>query len=514
LFSGKGRFPHDRAQGCRTRSARSQSPSAAGDMQTGKAMMTESRMHARAVVLAEPLTETVQDLPRRPPQEIGPGRLGLRQGLFLFDLVSCLIVGAILTCWSIRFLEFSVATLGLLALLHLYRRRLSLSVLDDLPYLLLAVAGADVLSLALATAQGTGAEHMRLLLQGALLAVVLVCLRGVAFAVARRMRRRGLVHNLGLIIGAGHVGIRLARNLQNHSEYGVTPVGFIDVTPRVGVLEELPAPLLGGYDELSDVIEDFNISHVIVAFGSMREVALVDVLRTCDRLECEIFFVPRLFELHQTTRDMDEVWGIPLIRVRRAAFRSFSWRVKRLLDVLVAATALIAFSPVIAVCALLVRLEGGPGILFRQDRVGLDGRPFQILKFRSLRPADDSESQVLWNISQDHRVGPVGRFLRATSLDELPQLWNILDGGMSLVGPRPERPHFVTQFASLIPRYTARHRVPSGLTGWAQVHGLRGDTSIEDRASFDNYYIENWSLWGDIKIALRTIGQVARRAGG
>jgi exopolysaccharide biosynthesis polyprenyl glycosylphosphotransferase len=208
------------------------------------------------------------------------------------------------------------------------------------------------------------------------------------------------------------------------------------------------------------------------------------------------------------------VWGIPLIRVRRAPFRTQGWKLKRALDVLTSGVALLLLAPVLSACALGVRLEGGPGVIFRQSRVGLDGRPFQVLKFRSLKPLDEGESQTQWNIAQDHRLGPFGRFLRRTSLDELPQLWNILRGDMSLVGPRPERPHFVNQFSTHVPRYMARHRVPSGLTGWAQVHGLRGDTSIEDRARFDNYYIENWSPWLDVKILLRTVSQVVRGQGG
>jgi lipopolysaccharide/colanic/teichoic acid biosynthesis glycosyltransferase len=164
-------------------------------------------------------------------------------------------------------------------------------------------------------------------------------------------------------------------------------------------------------------------------------------------------------------------------------------------------------------CMVAVRLEGGPGVLFRQERVGLDGRPFELLKFRSLRPADEEESQTRWSVASDDRLGPVGRLLRRTSLDELPQLWNVLRGDMTLVGPRPERPHFVAQFSGSTPRYMARHRVPAGLTGWAQVHGLRGDTSIEERARFDNRYIESWSMWSDVKILLRTVASVVRCPG-
>jgi exopolysaccharide biosynthesis polyprenyl glycosylphosphotransferase len=186
---------------------------------------------------------------------------------------------------------------------------------------------------------------------------------------------------------------------------------------------------------------------------------------------------------------------------------------KRVFDVVVSGIALLILAPVMLACALAVRLEGGRGVLFRQERVGLDGRPFELLKFRSLRPADDDESRTRWNVANDHRMGRVGRFLRQTSLDELPQLLNILRGDMSLVGPRPERPHFVHEFTREFPRYAARHRVPAGLTGLAQVHGLRGDTSIEERAQFDNAYIETWSLWSDVKIMLRTAWAVVRGTG-
>jgi exopolysaccharide biosynthesis polyprenyl glycosylphosphotransferase len=262
------------------------------------------------------------------------------------------------------------------------------------------------------------------------------------------------------------------------------------------------------------VLTDHDVNNVVVAFGSMRESAMVDVIRTCDRLDTEIFIVPRLFELHHVSDDMDTVWGLPLVRLRRAARRSRGWQVKRVFDILVASVALIAASPLMLLAAIGVRLEGGPGIIFRQERVGVDGRRFHVMKFRSMKPVDETESQTNWNISNDDRLGPIGRFLRKTSIDELPQLINILKGEMSLVGPRPERPHFVDQFCEAYPRYVARHRVPSGLTGWAQIHGLRGDTSIADRARFDTYYIENWSLWLDVKIMLRTVGSVIRGDGG
>ncbi|MYV69023.1 sugar transferase, partial [Streptomyces sp. SID2131] len=186
---------------------------------------------------------------------------------------------------------------------------------------------------------------------------------------------------------------------------------------------------------------------------------------------------------------------------------------KRALDIALAAPALVLALPVLLLCALAVRLSDGPGVLFRQERVGQHGRPFTLLKFRTLRPSDDTESATRWNVAGDRRMSAAGGFLRKTSLDELPQLWNVLRGDMSLVGPRPERPYFVAQFSKTHAGYAARHRMPVGLTGLAQVHGLRGDTSIEDRCRFDNHYIDHWSLWQDVCILLRTAAELVRPTG-
>jgi lipopolysaccharide/colanic/teichoic acid biosynthesis glycosyltransferase len=185
--------------------------------------------------------------------------------------------------------------------------------------------------------------------------------------------------------------------------------------------------------------------------------------------------------------------------------------VKRGLDVLLAGAALAVLWPVLTVCALAVLVESGRPVIFRQVRVGMDDRTFQLYKLRSVRQGDVDDSQSTWSVAGDARVGPVGRFLRRSSLDELPQLWNIVRGDMSIVGPRPERPGFVREFSMIHELYWARHRVPTGLTGLAQVHGLRGDTSIADRSRYDNYYIANWSLWLDVKIVLLTVGELVWR---
>jgi exopolysaccharide biosynthesis polyprenyl glycosylphosphotransferase len=403
-------------------------------------------------------------------------------------------------------------TLGLYAGAGLYRSRLTLSALDDLPSLMsrAMVAGAVITALAsvIGTVMGTTA-----LITSALFGVLALGGRAVAYAMIRRARSSGFVRHDVLILGAGEVGGLLAQTLLDHPDYGLVPVGFLDNDPLLRP-EQQPVPVLGQLADLAATIQTRRIRVVVVAFGSMRESGVVEILRTCDRLRCEIFFVPRLYELCAMSREMDLVWGIPLVRLRRAAFRTFGWRAKRAMDALLASVALVVAAPLIAACAAAIRLQGFPGVLFRQERVGLDGRSFTVLKLRTLRPVNTDESAVRWNVADDTRLTRVGRFLRRTSLDELPQLWNVVRGDMSLVGPRPERPFFVTQFTQQLPRYTSRHRVPAGITGWAQIHGLRGDTSIADRARFDNYAIENWSLWQDVKILLRTLGQVVRGAGG
>ena len=247
---------------------------------------------------------------------------------------------------------------------------------------------------------------------------------------------------------------------------------------------------------------------LLIADGNFHESAVADAVRTEACQHAELLVVPRMHHFHTQTGMADHIGSIPIMRIRNPNLGGPTRFIKRGFDIVVAVTALILLSPVLAGAALAVRIDGGPGVIFRQVRVGRDGKHFELLKFRSMRPANDLESQTMWSVAADNRVGPIGRFLRCTSIDELPQLWNILRGDMTVVGPRPERPHFVEQFSTQFDRYAHRHRVQVGLTGFAQVSGLRGDTSIADRARYDNFYIENWSLWLDIKIIFRTFREV------
>lgn len=390
-----------------------------------------------------------------------------------------------------------------------YRFRPSMSVLDELPRLGSCCLAWAVLLVALAPALGSNPGQA--VWFAAVAGTLLLCARTICYAALRRLRVQGLVAQPALIVGTSDTGCHLARVLDEHPEYGLKPQGYVDGGQNHEIDPQLP--VLGGTADLMRIAKAMNVRVAVLADGNFPDEALVDELRACLRQPCEIFVVPRLHELGYVHRDMEQIWDTPVMRLHRLAHRSLAWRLKRVMDVAVATMALTLLLPVMAAVALAVRLEGGRGVVFRQERVGVDGHRFHLLKFRSLRPVDDNESETLWTIAHDDRLGPVGRFLRRSSLDELPQLVNILRGEMSLVGPRPERPYFVERYSGLYEGYGSRHRVPCGLTGWAQVHGLRGDTSIIERAVFDNFYIENWSLWLDLKIILKTAMCLLRWSG-
>jgi exopolysaccharide biosynthesis polyprenyl glycosylphosphotransferase len=387
-----------------------------------------------------------------------------------------------------------------------YRARLHLSVLDDLPGLLgrVLVAAAAV---ALLIATRYAAESVITYLGNITIAIGLVVVgRAVTTGVIKWARRRGLTRHRLVVIGGGPVARELVEVLRVDRRYGLCVEGFVDdgdLHPAGTVARQL-----GWLADLDDVVRRHEADVLLIADGEFSERQLLEVVRTPACLPADLLVVPRLRYFNTQAWMSDHIGSIPIMRIKTPSLRGPSRVVKRVFDVLVAGLALLLVSPVLAVCALAVRIEGGPGVLFRQRRVGRDGIEFDCLKLRSMRPVDEDEAATTWTVAHDRRVGPVGRFLRRTSLDELPQLWNIVRGDMTLVGPRPERPHFVSRFSREFERYADRHRVQAGLTGLAQVNGLRGDTSIADRARYDNYYIENWSLWLDVKIILRTFSEV------
>ncbi|MFC6091812.1 sugar transferase [Saccharothrix lopnurensis] len=400
----------------------------------------------------------------------------------------------------------AAALLGARAAGRLYRRRLWLSWLQDLPRSL----GATALAFALVTGVGLVADEPALAAQRSVLVFAAAGepARLAVFAFGRWCRRRFHRCDRAIVVGAGKVGVDLVGAMLAHPEFGLRPVGFVDPEPALDPAA-LPVDLLDG--DLADSIGRLGVGTVVLAFSRARESSVVDSAITAHRLGCTTLVVPRMYELHQDGPDVERLRSYPLMRLGTAPTSRPSWWVKRGMDVLLAAGALVALSPVIALCALAVLLESGRPVIFRQVRIGMDDQPFVLYKLRSVRMLGEDDSQITWSVTGDRRVGPVGRFLRNSSLDELPQLWNIIRGDMSIVGPRPERPGFVREFSAIHELYWARHRVPTGLTGLAQVHGLRGDTSIVDRSRYDNYYIANWSLWLDVKILLQTVGELLCR---
>ena len=391
---------------------------------------------------------------------------------------------------------------------RLYSRRIALSVLDDLPSLTLGVLVALAPATALALTRGSATSES-VLATGAGMLVGMVLARGLAYSVIRSRRASGRISYPTLVVGAGAGAAALTERINAHPESGWRLIGSLadqSAAPS-GAL-----PLLGSSKDLDRLIRERGVTDVVIGYGGMSSASLVDVLRTCDRVNVEIYVVPRLYELHRMKEGDDHIWGLPLVRLRRPVQRLPTWRLKRAFDVTFATLALLLAAPLLLAVAVAVRLELGPGIVFRQTRLGLQGHPFEVLKFRSVRMSPAAAGSV-WTVTPD-QIGPVGRFIRRYSLDELPQLVNVLRGDMSLVGPRPERPEYVAEFCALVPRYVHRHRVPVGMTGLAAVNGLRGDTSIADRADFDNWYIENWSLWLDIKILVRTLNAVLGGTGG
>jgi exopolysaccharide biosynthesis polyprenyl glycosylphosphotransferase len=391
-----------------------------------------------------------------------------------------------------------------------YRSHITLSALNDVPRLAaISIVAAFVVTVSFEF----DAQIQRALLLSLYVFAILFVVRLAYYAIRRRRRRRSpKSRSRTAIVGGGVVAAELVESIAEFPELGLEPIVIVDTDPMFGT-EHLQVPVISGRP-LREIVETEEIDTVIVAFRNVPDSTLVSPLRECDGLDCEIFIVPRLFEFVHLNSDMDRIHTVPLIRVRRHIYRTWYWRCKRLFDIAISAGALLALSPLLIVTALAVKLTDiGSPVIFSQVRVGRNGEEFTLYKFRSMRPIAPSQSDKDWNPNKANRVNVVGKVIRKTSIDELPQLWNVVRGDMSLVGPRPERPHFVDQFKDSVPSYRDRHRVNVGLTGWAAIHGLRGDTSIDDRAIYDNFYIENWSVWLDIKIIILTLRAVVGGTG-
>jgi Undecaprenyl-phosphate glucose phosphotransferase len=335
-----------------------------------------------------------------------------------------------------------------------------------------------------------------------------LALRGIL----RRARRSGRILCRVLIVGTGEAALALARKMLRRADYGYALQGFVSAGPEAtgGAIEGVP--VVGAVQELPRLVQQYDVEQVYLALDRVEHASEQHALDRLADSTVSVRLVPdlaRAFTLNASVEDFD---GTPVVLVTQSPDEGWRSAVKRAFDLLVAAVALVLLSPVMAAIAVWIKLDSPGPVLYVQERVGLNGRRFAMYKFRTMRADSESESGPTWATKDDPRCTRAGRVLRRLSLDELPQLWNVVMGRMSLVGPRPERPVFVDQFRSSVPRYMLRHHVKAGLTGWAQVNGLRGDTPLDRRIEYDLFYIRNWSLGFDLKILLLTVTRLLRDA--
>jgi Undecaprenyl-phosphate glucose phosphotransferase len=307
-----------------------------------------------------------------------------------------------------------------------------------------------------------------------------------------------------LIAGAGDLGRMVADKVLEHRELGYQIVGFIDDRAGGDHLGYRGLPLLGRLDEAAEIIQREKIDHLYVALPLEEHMKLLDLVESTSREAVDIKVVPDLLQFIALRARLEDLDGVPVINLNDVPLQGLNAVVKRILDIVISAGALALMALPSLVIAWLIKRDSPGPVFYRQERMGLDGRRFIVYKFRTM-PVDAEEDGPVWADRDDPRATRVGQWLRRHDLDEWPQFWNVLKGDMSIVGPRPERPYFVEQFKHRIPQYMLRHKVKAGITGWAQINGWRGNTSLEKRIEYDLYYIENWSVSLDLKIMWLTL---------
>jgi len=475
----------------------------------------------------------------------GPGWTVLRQSIDFALLYAAVVlaeggVDAVLHAPAVRapLLALPPLVMLLFHLRGLYRTRLRALVLDGIVPVVSGVSvGAMAVEMIGLFAYGRVPDQS-VWVRAWLFALIGVGFGRVVLSLAQRWARASrLVGKPVLIMGAGVVGAQVARRLESHPEYGLVPVGFLDEDPRsIAEVGGRDVPVLGTIENLDETVSSTGVRNLIVAFSSVADARVSRLIQRCQELGVEVSVVPRMFDTINNRVGYDTVGGLPLMSFTTVDPRGLQFALKHAGDRIFALLLLVALSPVMLCVAVAVALSSPGPILFCQRRVGRDGKVFKLYKFRSMRvpprardvtdfqgggAAEDEAGALEFLLGGDTAPGGVegvdrrtrlGRFLRRSSLDELPQLLNVLRGDMSLIGPRPERPEFVKLFRRDVVRYGDRHRVKSGITGWAQVHGLRGQTSLAERVEWDNYYIANWSLGLDVKILALTLATLFRHA--
>ena len=314
---------------------------------------------------------------------------------------------------------------------------------------------------------------------------------------------RGVGGDRVLLIGGGDSGRMILQRVQANPQLGFQVIGVVDNSSTRSILN---VPILGSVADIPRIIDEFAVDEVIIALPENTHQELIGIISLCEREKVGIRVLPDAFGIMASEVTIGYLGGLPLLTIRDVALQGWKLTLKRGMDLVGSAIGLVFLSPFLMLVALLIKLDSPGPVFYTHERMGLDAKSFKILKFRSMRE-DAERSGPGWTVENDPRRTKLGTFIRRANIDELPQLINVLFGEMSLVGPRPERPVYVEQFREMIPHYMDRHREKAGMTGWAAVNGMRGDTSIEERTKYDLWYIENWSLALDFKIIIRTLGQ-------
>ncbi len=390
---------------------------------------------------------------------------------------------------------------------RMYQRRRPIGHLDEFIKIVLYNIMATLLTVAvLALVMPEFHYHRSLIAYAwALTVALLTVARTVHAQLQWQAQARGVGDDRVLLIGTGEIGRMLLQKIVHNPKLGYQIVGLVSKGDSDGA-DTMGVPLLGTLADIPRLIEKHDVDEVIIGMPESSHQELVNIISLCEREKVGVRVFPDVFQIMASEVTIGDLGGLPLLTIRDVALQGWKLTLKRGMDVLVSAAALIVCSPFMLLTALLVKLDSPGPVFYVQERMGLDARPFKMLKFRSMRP-DAETSGPGWTVEDDPRRTKLGTLMRRLNVDELPQFINVLIGDMSLVGPRPERPVYVEQFRQSIPRYMDRHREKAGITGWAQVNGLRGDTSIMERTKYDLWYIENWSLMLDIKILLRTLMQ-------
>ncbi len=394
---------------------------------------------------------------------------------------------------------------------YVFRRRISR--VDELQRIFVAVSIGTIGTLAISSFFEREFFFSRsvILAAWALSIVMIVGFRVAVSLTLAGILRRGVAPQRVLIVGSGEMARVIVQKIEAAPGLGYEVVGFVSNGAMGNDQTIMDWPVLGVADEIDALIDAHNVNELIIGDPSLSHQRIMDLVSRCSGKSVDIKVFPDVFQIMSSGVKVGDLNGLPMLYMRDAALRGYNLAVKRTVDVVLSLVVLIFFSWLLLLIAVLVKLSDPRGpVFYVQERIGLNGESFPTLKFRSMYIGAEAQSGPVWTKRGDPRITPVGRLLRRFSLDELPQFVNILLGHMTVVGPRPERPHFVKEFSQRMARYRERHSEKTGLTGWAQINGLRGNVSIEERTAYDLWYVENWTLGLDFKIMLRTIGAIFR----